>query len=152
MCFSQVMRFLCELSPRTTMYELNCPAISLLGGELALPNRVARVSRFDRQLRYYSEALKLASVLSMNSTGLILQGKDLKGFVSWQKITSIRENAAPNGAALRSCICHWPPGICRPAVLRRTFCRFIRPVSLFRVRSLAVALAGACSTWLTDLR
>jgi len=37
-CFSQVMRFLCELSPRATMYELNWPAISLLGGELALPN------------------------------------------------------------------------------------------------------------------
>jgi hypothetical protein len=36
-CFSQVMRFLYELSPRATMYELNCPAISLLGGELALP-------------------------------------------------------------------------------------------------------------------
>ncbi len=47
------------------MYELNWPAISLLGGELALPiSGVARVSRFDRQLRYYSEALKLASVLS----------------------------------------------------------------------------------------
>ena len=30
------MRFLCELSPRATMYELNWPANSLLGGELAL--------------------------------------------------------------------------------------------------------------------
>ena len=36
-CFSRVMRFLCELSPRATKYELNWPAISLLGGELALP-------------------------------------------------------------------------------------------------------------------
>ena len=36
-CFSQVMRFLCELSPRATNYELNWPAFSLLGGELALP-------------------------------------------------------------------------------------------------------------------
>ena len=36
-CFSQVVRFLCELSPYTAMYELNWPAISLLGGELALP-------------------------------------------------------------------------------------------------------------------
>lgn len=32
------------------------------------PIRVARVSRFDRQLRYYSEGLKLASAVSMYST------------------------------------------------------------------------------------
>jgi hypothetical protein len=64
-CFSQVVPFLCELSPRTATYELNWPAISLLGGELALPiPRVARVSRFDRQLRYYSQEPPLASGLS----------------------------------------------------------------------------------------
>lgn len=56
------MPFLCELSPGLAKYESELYGdFPLLGGELALPIRVARVSRFDRQLRYYSEELPVAS-------------------------------------------------------------------------------------------
>jgi hypothetical protein len=42
--------------------------------------------------------------------------------------------------------------IFRPAVIRRTFYRLSGRFTLCRVRSLAVALAGACCSWLTDVR
>jgi len=109
---------------------------------------VARVSRFDRQLRYYSEALKLASVLSESWWAGFCGKSELQNL---GPNASEAQNAAPNGAASRSCVATGLPnhsaGGCPPHLLQ-----VIRPVYPLRVRSLAVALAGACCSWLTDLR
>jgi len=67
---------------------------------------VARVSRFDRQLRYYSEALKLASVLSESWWA---------GFCGKSELQNLGPNAAESSkrrskwsgiSVLRG---HWPP-------------------------------------------
>jgi hypothetical protein len=63
LCFSQVMPFLCELLPRTAKYELNWPAFSCSAASLLYPNPGGPRQPLDRQLRYYSEAFPLASVL-----------------------------------------------------------------------------------------
>ena len=149
-CFSQVMRFLCELSPRPTMYELNWPA-SFLARRRACSThiRVARVSRFDRQLRYYSEAFGLASVLSGYAWGMSLRktksalpgeggritpGKRKTPLRMEQRFGPVQATGLQNDLVDGS-----PPHLLQ--VFRPAF-------PFLGTALLAVVLAGACSSWL----
>ena len=125
------MRFLCELSPRTTKYELNCPAISLLGGELALPTSGWPASA----------ALIGNSDTTAKSSGWQVHfrspGNDIPSSHSRAEARHFApdvQKAAPNGAAFNSALATGLPSH-RPAVVRRTFRRFSGRLTLFRVRS-----------------
>ena len=144
-CFSQLIRFLCELSPYAAMYELNWASEFLARRRACSTHiRVARVSRFDRHLRYYSEDRKLASVLSMYSTCGICRR-------SLPKNRHNAQNAAPNGAAFRSCFATGLPNVAAggypPHLLQD-----IRPVYPVWGRSVGGGSCRACCSWLADMR
>ncbi len=64
LCFSQVMLFLCEPSPCAVFVRIELTGeVSLLAASLLYPNWGGPRQPLDRQLRYYSEAFRLASVL-----------------------------------------------------------------------------------------
>src|SRR5579872_6831561 len=67
--FSQVMPFLCELSPRQSGKERTVRRNLLVRGELALSQTGRALQPLDRHLRYYSEGPLLASHESVQDKG-----------------------------------------------------------------------------------
>jgi hypothetical protein len=109
---------------------------------LLYPYRVARVSRFDRQLRYYSEPSKLASVLSMYGRAELQNKgnpcKAQKRCSDWSSVSVLH--------------CHWPPESCGRRLSAAPSAGCPAGLPFLGFARLAVALAGACCSWLTDLR
>lgn len=116
-CFSQVVRFLCELSPYTAMYELNWPAISLLGGELALPipgwpASAALIGNSDTTAKPASWQVYFrctrGPILRKSGSNVLGQRRPQ----TRRRKTLQSSKRRSNGAAFWSCICHWPPESC----------------------------------------
>jgi hypothetical protein len=140
------MRFLCELSPRTTKYELNWPAISLLGGELALP-----ISGWPASAALIGNSDTTAKPPSwqVNFRGIEWPIRGKWGQLARQWLAGIRPDTkrAPKlktplqmerrfGLALALA-----SRIFRPTVIRRTFYRLSGRFTLYRVRSFG---GGSC--------
>lgn len=111
---------------------------------------MARVSRFDRQLRYYRVRFRLASVLSGYPKAWIYRERHRKNFKCTDPLmckTPLRMEQR-FGPALATGLPSTLAGGFPPHLLQ-----VIRPVVPFVGSAhLAVALAGACCSWLTDLR
>jgi len=147
------MRFLCELSPYTAMYELDWPAISLLGGELALPisgwpASAALIGNSDTTAKPPSWQVYFRCTLRGSFAAKRIQ-QALEPHLEERSESTKRCSKRSSVSVLHW---HWPPEACgrRLSAAPSAGC----PAGLPFVGSarLAVALAGACCSWLTEIR
>jgi hypothetical protein len=102
-CFSQVVRFLCELSPYTAMYELNWA-----GDFLARRRACSTPNGWPASAALIGNSDTTAKALSWQ---VYFRCTGDAEFAENGKHCNV-QNAAPIRAAFRSCRCHWPPESC----------------------------------------
>ena len=116
---------------------------SFIGGELSLPSRVVRVSRSDRQTRYYSERRRCASGgPKSGGVGANVRNQGMQRMATEQGLRSKAQNATRRSGVLRFPCWSLASQQIMAGVEPRAYRRLLRPVFPFRAARWADALAG----------